>query len=433
MGAALVIPTSSARTTSLLRKPINTFESVVPRNETRGLADNIFDGTSKCGRWERIGDPIGGSSEFEYSGSSLATSGDGRTIAIGAPYNSDTDTHMGTVRVFQLNNGWQQIGGDITGQQKNDLFGSSIAMSSNGRIVAIGSKGHDGDMKDTGRVKVIRYISSTDTWEKFGNVIVGDKKREWLGSSIAMASNGRTMAVSSSGANWKTATTVYAYNTENDRWKQVGESFVEKSTGDVIGGVTVSMSDDGSILAIGCRQNSEMGDSAGYARLYQYDSVGMAWEQLGQTLYGLEAGENFGAAIASTGDGLAVAIGADGCKSNTGCVRVYDYRENLLAWKQRGPDIVGEAKGSLAGTSVSISSLGDIIAVGAIGGNSFGDDSGHTNLYTFGQGRDMWFKVGNSIFGDAKDDFSGGQVTLSDDGTTVLVAAPLNSLNGKYR
>ena len=428
------VQVSVARTAPFLRSRPSVLGPSKYQNKTRVLedgAESIFSGISTCGKWMDVGQPIIGSSEYEFSGSSLASSADGRIIAIGAPYNSEKERHIGVVRVYRMNDKWEQIGQDIVGRAEQDLFGTSIAMSSNGRTMAVGSIGHNGYYKNVGKIKVFRL--ENNSWTKFGNIITGEEQFERVGFSVSMSSRGTIIAVSSSGAGSKTATTVYAYNRETQSWNQRGNSFVEDMTNELVGGVSVSLSDDGSIVAIGNHLNSEKGKFAGYVRIFQFNSEELVWTQFGDSIYGKYEKENFGTSISSTTSGFTIAVGADGYEKDRGCVRIFDYQENLQQWHQRGQDILGESRDSFAGTSVSISSLGDIVAVGAVGKNKEGDQSGHTNLYTYVTNEETWVQVGNSILGTSKSDFAGGAVELSDDGTTVAVAAPFYTWNGMNR
>ena len=435
LGSAHTAQRSVARETSYLRRTsmsigssqINVTDDGDPQNE----AEIIFNGINRCGSWEGIGNPIYGTSDYEYSGSALASSADGRTVAIGAPYNSDTAIQQGAVRVHkfkEFSNSWEQIGGDITGIDRKELLGASLALSADGKIIAIGSTGHNGDQKETGRVKVYKYIWSTDTWEKYGNWIFGSQKGEKFGFDVALSSDGHTLAVSSLGAGLKTATTVYELN---ERWKQVSDRIEEENGGGVVGGVSISLSNNGQVLAIGNRQSKTKGFDSGHVRIFAPSADSSSWSQLGSTIYGNE-GDNLGASISLTGDGLTVAIGGDGFDNNRGSVQVFSFDVIIQDWKRKGPIILGESKGSLAGTSVSISSNGDIVAVGAIGTDRHGDESGYTTLFTFAGGMEEWVRVGDNINGKKKNDYLGGKVALSDDGSTLIVAAPFSSMEGMY-
>ena len=53
--------------------------------------------------------------------------------------------------------GWRQLGGDIDGEAANDFSGSSVSLSSNGNIVAIGAPLNDGNGTDSGHVRVFKF------------------------------------------------------------------------------------------------------------------------------------------------------------------------------------------------------------------------------------------------------------------------------------
>jgi len=84
----------------------------------------------------------------DFVGSSVSLSSDGSVVAIGAPVHDG----KGTVQVYQNMSGtWTQIGSDIDGQAAVDFVGSSVSLSSDGSVVAIGATGHDGSK---GKVQV---------------------------------------------------------------------------------------------------------------------------------------------------------------------------------------------------------------------------------------------------------------------------------------
>ena len=81
-------------------------------------------------------------------------------------------------------------------------------------------------------------------------------------------------------------------------------------------------------------------------------------------------------------DGTKIAIGAyenDGNGTNAGHVRVYGYSAG--SWSQLGSDIDGEAAGDFSGASVSLSSDGTKIAIGAFYNDGNGSNSGHVRVY----------------------------------------------------
>ena len=108
-------------------------------------------------------------------------------------------------------------------------------------------------------------------------------------------------------------------------------------------------------------------------------------------------------------------------------MRIYDW--NVSEWTQRGLDIDGEAAGDNSGWSVSLSSDGNRIAVGAIYNDASGNllpDAGHVRVYQWNQLSSTWTQLGLDIDGEATGDNSGRSVRLSSDGNTVAIGATLN-------
>ena len=100
---------------------------------------------------------------------------------------------------------------------------------------------------------------------------------------------------------------------------------------------------------------------------------------------------------------------------------------NLLLG-QIGQDIDGEAADDNSGISVSLSSDGNTVAIGALYNDGNGNDAGHVRIYENIGG--SWSQIGQDIDGVAADDTSGISVSLSSDGNTVAVGAFRNDGNG---
>ncbi len=86
---------------------------------------------------------------------------------------------------------------------------------------------------------------------------------------------------------------------------------------------------------------------------------------------------------------------------------------------QLGADIDGEAADDQSGRSVSLSSDGTIMAIGAPLNDGNGNNSGHVRIYEYTSG--SWTQLGADIDGEAAYDESGWSVSLSSDGTTVAI------------
>ncbi len=149
-----------------------------------------------------------------------------------------------------------------------------------------------------------------------------------------------------------------------------------------------------------------------------------SWTQLGSDIDGEAAGDYLGRSVSLSSDGTTLAIGAyrnDGNGADSGHVRIYKY--NGTTWTQLGSDIDGEAAVDNSGFSVSLSSDGTTLAIGAIfnDGNGNGAYSGHVRIYKYDG--TTWTQLGSDIDGEAAEDQSGFSVSLSSDGTTLAIGA----------
>ena len=152
-----------------------------------------------------------------------------------------------------------------------------------------------------------------------------------------------------------------------------GEAALDRS------GYSVSLSSDGTIVAIGAYANDDGGTDAGHVRVYAWN--GSAWVKRGNDIDGKAAYDNSGYSVSLSSDGTIVAIGAYGNGTDAGHVRVYTW--NGSAWVKRGSDIDGEAADDLSGISVSLSSDGTVVAIGAYENDGNGSNAGHVRVYEF--------------------------------------------------
>jgi hypothetical protein len=176
-------------------------------------------------------------------------------------------------------------------------------------------------------------------------------------------------------------------------------------------------------VAIGAISNDgDNGAFSGHVRVFDFDGV-ETWNQIGQDIDGEAAGDQSGWSVTISSDGTRVAIGAIGnvgtTGRNTGRVRVFDF-DGDETWIQVGGDIDGEAAGDQSGLSVSISSDGTRVAIGAINGSS-----GHVRVFDF-DGDETWIQVGGDIDGKAAGDLSGFSIAMSSNGSRVAIGAPFN-------
>ena len=109
-------------------------------------------------------------------------------------------------------------------------------------------------------------------------------------------------------------------------------------------GDAISFSSDGSILAAGATGHS---GSRGHVRIFSYTPSGVSsWTQLGADIDGLDTSHRNGHSVSLSSDGLRVAMGAPQYKvigqnnNDIGHVRIFDY--NGSAWVQVGQTSLGK-------------------------------------------------------------------------------------------
>jgi hypothetical protein len=381
--------------------------------------------------WNQIGNDIDGEAEGDESGTSVSLSSDGQTMAIGAISNDGNGSNSGHVRIYTWSgSAWTQVGNDIDGEYEGDESGCSVSLSGDGNTVAIGAADYS---YDRGHVRI--YTWSGSSWTQLGQDIIGESTYDESGYSVSLSGDGNTVAIGAPGDDGNAGFSnddrghVRIYNWNGSAWTQVGNDIDGEAEGDESGNA-VSLSSDGQTVAIGAiRNDGQVSHSnRGHVRIYSWN--GSAWTQLGQDINGEDDGDYNGRSVSLSSDGQTVAIGAtsnDGNGSNSGHVRIYYRSGSAWAWTQVGNDIHGEAEGDYSGR-VSLSNDGQTVAIGAISNDGNGSNSGHVRIYTWSGS--VWAQIGLDIDGEAVADESGFSLSLSSDGQTVAIGAAGNDGNG---
>jgi hypothetical protein len=195
-------------------------------------------------------------------------------------------------------------------------------------------------------------------------------------------------------------------------WTMIGDEISNsKFQEDEVLGISLALSDDGRIIAVGNRHTS-------YVRIYMLveDEV-KKWVQMGSDVVGNDAA--FGYDVALSGDGYTVAIG--GPKQSA--VYVFKFNETK-EWSMVGGSIRGDmSRGELAGSAISLSLDGRVIAIGAHLNSDNFQRSGQVRAYELSSDDSKWEQLGSDINGDAFGDQFGGALSLSNDGRTMAVGA----------
>jgi len=166
--------------------------------------------------WAPMGQVIHGEWAEDYSGTALAISADGLTLAVGARYNNNAvGTNGGHVRVWEfnsINNAWVLSSQDLDAEYSSDRFGWSVALSADGTIVAAGGPqttevrygGHGPTTTRVWRRPTGAHAPLTPhTWNRMGTNLEEEAEGDNSGYSLALSADGMVLA-------WGPSTTLVA-------------------------------------------------------------------------------------------------------------------------------------------------------------------------------------------------------------------------------
>jgi hypothetical protein len=397
----------------------------------------------------------------------VALSGDGNTLAVGAyfedsaatgvttgsPNNTatgDAAADSGAVYVFTRSGAaWSQqayVKASNTGAA--DQFGRAVALSGDGNTLAVGADfedsaatgigGNQADNTATNSGAAYVFTRSGAAWSQQAYVKASNTgTNDDFGVAVALSGDGNTLAVAAhvedsaatgigGDQNSNAAAdsgAVYLFTRGGTAWSQ--QAYVKASNtgaGDTFGHA-VTLSGDGNTLAVGANtedsaatgvttgspNNTTTGDAAGDSgAAYVFTRSGATWSQQAYVkASNTGAGDLFGYAVALSGDGNMLAVGAvnedsaatgiggnqaDNSASNSAAA--YVFTRGGTTWTQQA--YVKASNTGAAdefGFAVALSGDGNMLAVGArledsaatgIGGNQADNssvDSGAVYLY----------------------------------------------------
>jgi len=374
----------------------------------------------------------------EAIGTSLDLSSDGTSFA----YRLQTPDSVDSVRTIKydaLENVWIDLG-TIKGDEVGADFGRALALSGDGEIIAIGiPNSNNGTTAGKGRVRVLSY---NGTWGQVGTDILPkpEERAECFdgvpvpnsvfcqhsdsninggnfGFSISMSHDGSIIAVGSP-FGYDEAGQVDIYRFEAGDWVQMGGSIIGPKLQYGKLGWSVSLSSNGLRIAAGAITNGQLVEEAGVARIYEFQDG--AWQQIGEDISGQAPRDLFGGAISLSADGNRVAVGSvnndNENGSNAGHVRVFDYTPETN-WTQAAKPLTGLAAGDQFGVSLSLSDDGRKLAVGS-------KSSSYILLFEYDADNTYWRQIGSPLKRPRETGGGfGASVLLADKGSEGLVFA----------
>ena len=339
----------------------------------------------------------------------VSLTSDGSRIAFRG-YNNNLEKYYVSIYDY-VNGGWLQNGtsiyntyNDSISYQQDDSWGSDLFLNSDGTFLAINnwSSNEAPNLYVSHNVSVLEYPNPGIASMSSDDLLFANRHYSHPSHSLRIS-------------------------------KLVGEEFTQ--LGDDFGTVhyftAVAFSSNGSRVAIAEASSSLNIDNESVVRIYEWN--GNTWDQMGGDItakngeYGI-----FGASISMSSDGSIVAIGSPSPPNGgfKGLTRVYEWSGE--SWNQLGADILGEINGDEAGSSISLNSNGSLLAIGGYDLKRYGNNSHEKKGFVriFERAGNQWLQRGEDIEGTVTGDAFGRFLSFSNDGTTLAIVSSGKQVHG---
>ncbi len=261
-----------------------------------------------------------GASGGAVQGGAVALSADGNTLLVGG---YKDDNNLGAAWVFVRSSGvWSQQGKKLLGtDNKNAFFGYSVALSADGNTAIIGGCN---DNNWIGAAWV--FTRSETTWSQQGKKLVcsGAEGQALFGTAVALSSDGNTAAIGGAGDTNAVGGAVWIFTRSGGVWTQQGSKLVaggNDGPSPLDLGLSVSLSGDGNRLITGGR-----GDNYYRGAAWVFGRSKDLWAQEGKKLVGTGgAGPQWwqGYSVALSADGLTALSGGAYDNNQTGATWIF--------------------------------------------------------------------------------------------------------------
>lgn len=336
---------------------------------------------------------------YDAFGYSVTINAAGTVLVVGGIYDEATgSSSTGAAYVFASSSaGWsrQQILTGTLAVGANDNFGNSIAINSTGNKFIVGAPGREKPGGADGAGLAYIFASSSAGWYQqeilSGSLSINAYDR--FGYSVALNSSGDKAVIgvndsnnpynhlyayifASSSAGWKEEA-VLSGSRAIDQLDRFGEAVAINSAGDRV------------IIGAPGDEASGAGDASGLAYIFTSSSIGWLQEAYMSGSSAIDFSDLFGISvdINSTGDKIIIGASNDDSSIYSSNGLAYVFASSSTGWKEQKA-----LSGSLSttsdffGRSVAMNSMGNILAVGAIGDEAPSAANASGLVYVFSSG-----------------------------------------------
>jgi hypothetical protein len=245
-------------------------------------------------------------------------------------------------------------------------FGDAVSISADGDVALVGAQG---DLTGQGAADV--YVRHGGTWVQHAQLTAPDGvPGDAFGWSVALSGDGKTAVVSSpfhddGAAPFEGAAYVFQFTAGT--WSETAELTPADGIPGELFGDAVAISGDGSIVLVGA-PGQDVGTNFSQGAAYTFQTTD-GWNTINEgelTSSDGQAADAFGTSVALSDDGVRAVVGAPGRSTGTGVADVFTttdlWNTDTQGATLSAPD---DVNGDQFGDSVAISGDASAIAVGA--------------------------------------------------------------------
>ena len=406
--------------------PVSAFTTISVSGQSDVVADNSEAGidwvNSSSQQQKLTASDAATNDRFGYD---LDISGDGDYAIVAAPWES---TQKGKAYVYLRSGSTWSEQATLTGSDtgSNDYFGIGIKISEDGSTAVVGAKGAGTGINGTGKAYV--FVRSGTSWTQQAAITASDAADgDLFGSAVDISDDGNTIVFGAYGEDTggNARGQAYVFTRSGSTWtEQQKFQSSDIEDGDNFG-FAVAISGDGNNLIVGVPFEDTNGSGAGSA--YIFTRSGSTWSQQAKIQASdAAANQEFAYSVDMSTDGNTVAIGSRDDTGGTNRGAAYIFTRSGSTWSQQAKiEDTNEADFDLfagGGRGVSLSGSGNVLVVGAYGDDDSGSQSGSSFVFT--RSGSTWSLAKKIATSDAAaSDENGFAVAIDKNGDTLLTGS----------